>query len=72
MMKSVRYAAAILGLAAVGTLFFGSTPASAQQSNQPCINACRQANRDCLAGARNPGDRNQCRKAFEACLATCQ
>ncbi|MDC3956032.1 hypothetical protein [Polyangium jinanense] len=64
-----RILASMLFLGAtIGVLFGGSAPAEAQQSDQPCINVCRQRERDCLDDANNPGQRKQCRRDFEDCV----
>lgn len=69
MKRKLTYFVASFVIAVTAALAFASTSTSALGS---CQTQCRVGYDKCNRQATNPGGLNQCKKAFDACLATCR
>ncbi len=70
MKKRLSLIAATFVMMMLAALVF-VTPTSALTPDS-CRTQCRVAYDKCNREATNPGGLNQCRKAYQACLAGCQ
>ncbi len=70
MRKRVTLFAASLMLLAAATLG-AIAPSKAGAQGASCQAQCKVSYSTCVRNATNPGGLNQCRKAYQACLATC-
>lgn len=71
MKKKIGIFAASFALALTATFGLSASSASAGTAFS-CQAQCRVAYDKCVRQAKNPGALNQCRRAFEGCLATCR
>ncbi|HZI18992.1 MAG TPA: hypothetical protein VEY09_10400 [Pyrinomonadaceae bacterium] len=70
MRQRLGYFVASFVLALVAVFAF-SAPATVGAQGGSCRTQCRVAYDKCNREASNPGGLNMCKKAFQACLATC-
>lgn len=69
MKRTLVYVVAVLVLVFAAAFAFVPTRTSAQGAS--CRAQCRVAYDTCVRNATNPGGLNQCRKAYQDCLARC-
>lgn len=69
MKKKLALFGATLALVAAATFTFANNTTAGQSS---CSAHCKNSYSACTRAAKNPGALNQCRKAYEACLAGCR
>ena len=69
MKKKLALFGATLALVAAATFTFAN-PTTAGQSS--CSAHCKNSYSACTRAATNPGGLNQCKKAYQACLAGCR
>jgi hypothetical protein len=67
MKKKLALFGATLAIALAATFTF-----AARAGQSSCSAHCKNSYRSCVNAAKNPGGLNQCRKAYEACLAGCR
>ncbi|MFN2456082.1 MAG: hypothetical protein ABR577_17905 [Pyrinomonadaceae bacterium] len=70
MKKRIGYFVASF-VVALAAMFAVISPTVGAQGGS-CRAQCRVAFDKCVKETSNPGGLNQCRRAFSACLATCQ
>jgi hypothetical protein len=68
MKKKIGLFAASFALALTAAFSFSSAPAQAGS----CQTQCRVGYQKCVKQTSNPGGLNQCKRSYDACLATCR
>ncbi len=72
MKRKLTYFLASFVIAITATLAFATASTNVTETQNGCRAQCRVAFQKCSKQANNPGGLNQCRKAFDNCLATCK
>jgi len=71
MKRKLTYFLGSFAIALTAVFAFASAPAGAAVAGS-CQTQCRVAYDKCVKQANNPGGLNQCKRAFDSCLATCR